>query len=97
MRNLKDKEHELANLKVRVDSLEHERREATQKIEFLERLNEDKNAELTRVRQANDFKRTQLDELQLQVKRVRDDAERTSSLKLNDQERKEIELSIKVN
>jgi len=35
--------------------------------------------------------------LQLQVKRVRDDAERTSSLKLNDQERKEIELSIKVN
>jgi chromosome segregation ATPase len=97
VRNLKDKEHELANLKVRVDSLEQERREATQKIEFLERLNEDKNAELTRVRQANDFKRTQLDELQLQVKRVRDDAERTSSLKLNDQERKEIGLSIKVN
>ena len=31
------------------------------------------------------------------MKRVRDDAERTSSLKLNDQERKEIELSIKVN
>jgi len=47
---LKDKEHELANLKVRVDALEHERREAIQKIEFLERLNEDKNAELTRVR-----------------------------------------------
>jgi hypothetical protein len=35
--------------------------------------------------------------LQLQVKRVRDDAERTSSLKLNDQERKEIELSLRVN
>ena len=58
VRNLKDKEHELASLKVRVDNLEHEKKESTQKIEFLERLNEDKNAELTRVRQANDFKRT---------------------------------------
>ncbi len=58
VRNLKDKEHELASLKVRVDNLEHEKKESTQKIEFLERLNEDKNAELTRVRQANHFKRT---------------------------------------
>lgn len=58
VRNLKDKEHELATLKTRLDTLEHDRREALQKIDFLERLNEDKNAELTRVRQANDFKRT---------------------------------------
>jgi hypothetical protein len=34
--------------------------------------------------------------LQVQVKRARDEAERTASLKLNDQERKEIELSIKL-
>ncbi len=65
VRNLKDKEHELASIKTRLDTLEHDRREALQKIEFLERLNEDKNAELTRVRQANDFKRTQMDELQV--------------------------------
>ena len=42
----------------KVDALDTERKELMQKIEFLERLNEDKNAELTRVRQANDFKRT---------------------------------------
>jgi hypothetical protein len=37
-----------------------------------------------------------MDDLQLQMRKVRDDAERTTSLKLNEQERKEIELHIKV-
>lgn len=50
VRNLKDKEHELATLKTRLDTLEHDRRETLQKVDFLEHLNEDKNAELTRVR-----------------------------------------------
>lgn len=48
------------------------------------------------MKQSADNKRTQVEELQLQIKRVRDEAERTSSLRLNDQERKEIELNIKV-
>ena len=43
--------------------MEVERREAFSKIDFLEKLNEDKNAELLRIRQANDFKKTQVEEL----------------------------------
>ena len=68
----------------RIDVLEHERREAAAKIDFLEKLNEDKNSELQRIRQANDFKKNQMDDLQLQMRKVRDDAERTTSLKLNE-------------
>jgi len=58
VRNLKDKEQEVVFLHKKVDTLESQKKEAGQKIEFLERLNEDKSAEITRIRQANDFKRT---------------------------------------
>lgn len=37
-----------------------------------------------------------MEELQAQVKRAKEEAERTSSLRLNEQERREIELSLKV-
>jgi hypothetical protein len=46
VRNLKEKEQECIMMHQRVDVLEHERREATAKIDFLEKLNEDKNSEL---------------------------------------------------
>jgi hypothetical protein len=92
VRNLKEKEQECIILHKRVENLEHERREANAKIDFMDKLNEDKNAELLRIRQANDFKKSQIDDLQHELRKVREDAERTTSLKLNDQERKEIEL-----
>jgi hypothetical protein len=46
VRNLKEKEQECIMMHQRIDVLEHERREAAAKIDFLEKLNEDKNSEL---------------------------------------------------
>ena len=58
VRNLKEKEQECIMLQKRVDALEHDRRECNAKIDFMEKLNEDKNAEIARIRQANDFKKS---------------------------------------
>ncbi len=63
VRNLKEKEQECIILQKKLEAMEVERREAFSKIDFLEKLNEDKNAELLRIRQANDFKKTQVEEL----------------------------------
>ena len=46
VRNLKEKEQECIMMHQRIDVLEHERRESDAKIDFLEKLNEDKNSEL---------------------------------------------------
>ena len=46
VRNLKEKEKECIMMYQKIDVLEHDRREAAAKIDFLEKLNEDKNAEL---------------------------------------------------
>ena len=50
VRNLKEKEQECIILHKRLESLEHENREYHAKVDFIEKLNEDKNAELIRIR-----------------------------------------------
>lgn len=50
VRNLKEKEQECIMLHSRLETMEHEKREAFSKIDFLEKLNEDKNAEILRIR-----------------------------------------------
>jgi len=63
VRNLKEKEQECILLHKRLEAAEHEKREAHAKIDFMEKLNEDKNAELQRIRQAMDFKKSQIDDM----------------------------------
>lgn len=74
----------MALLQKTVDLVESEKRDQATKIEFLERINDDKNQELNRTKSAMDRKIAQIEDLHIQVKRVKEDTEKTQSLKLND-------------
>ena len=63
---------------------------------MLERVNDERSQELGKARQSAEGRRAQVEELQAQQRRIREEAERTQSVKLNEQERREIELNIRV-
>jgi uncharacterized protein YoxC len=50
VRNLKEKETELQGLKKSLEVVNAEKRELLSKVEFLERISEDRNQELNRTR-----------------------------------------------
>jgi uncharacterized protein YlxW (UPF0749 family) len=50
IRSLKEKENECMGLEKRVEQLQSEFREATNKLDFLEKLNEDKAAEVHKLK-----------------------------------------------
>lgn len=63
VRNLKEKEQEIVSQLKRVDALETEKRDLKSKVEYLERTNEDRNLELTKVKNSVDSKKSKLEEL----------------------------------
>ena len=63
VRNLKEKEHEIVSQLKRVEALETEKRDLKSKVEYLERTNEDRNLELTKVKNSVDSKKSKLEEL----------------------------------
>lgn len=63
VRTLKEKEQECMNLFKRLEILESEKREDTTRIEFLERMKEDSNYEVTKFKSTIDLKKNIIDDL----------------------------------
>ena len=64
IRNLKEKEMQCTSLLKKIEQLEAELRETTGKVEFLERMNDDKQGEVLKLRSTVELKKNIIDDIQ---------------------------------
>ena len=76
LRSLREKEQERELLAKSVQALEAEKREWLGRIEVMERMGEDKQAEIGKVKQSLELKRAIIEDLQKQLKKGKEDEDR---------------------